>query len=407
VIGRESALMVKRTAPVAALVTTLLLAGAAAGDPGSEKARIDAQIDNARTQAQQAAGTEGVLTTELSGITSRVRAADSAVATEQAKLVALEATLAAERVRLASLGQKIVDESARLEVLEGEYATAVTVLERRVREIYESDSPDLIAFALGTTSFADLLDNLDLLNRIGEQDEQIASSLDRTRTELERARAATERARQDTARSEALIASRTETQRATRDTIVAERDALAAAEDEKTSALATVREDRASFLAEADGLAAQSAALAQTIAAAQSAASTSPPASATASGAASGQLDWPVVGPVTSGFGSRWGRMHEGIDIAVGSGTPVHAAAAGTVVYAGWISGYGDIVVIDHGNGISTAYAHNSSLLVGQGATVAGGAVVSLSGSTGHSTGPHVHFEVRVNGSPVDPLGYL
>ena len=99
--------------------------------------------------------------------------------------------------------------------------------------------------------------------------------------------------------------------------------------------------------------------------------------------------------------------MHEGIDIAVGSGTPVHAAAAGTVIYAGWVSGYGNIVVIDHGNGLSTAYAHNSSLVVGQGAVVERGSVVALSGSTGHSTGPHVHVEVRVNGAPVDPLGYL
>jgi len=99
--------------------------------------------------------------------------------------------------------------------------------------------------------------------------------------------------------------------------------------------------------------------------------------------------------------------MHEGIDIAVGSGTPVHAAAAGTVVYAGWMSGYGYVVVLDHGNGLSTAYAHNSSLIVAQGATVGTGFVIALSGNTGHSTGPHVHFEVRIGGAPVDPLGYL
>ena len=99
--------------------------------------------------------------------------------------------------------------------------------------------------------------------------------------------------------------------------------------------------------------------------------------------------------------------MHDGIDIGVPEGTPVHAAAAGTVIYAGWMSGYGNIVVIDHGNGLSTAYAHNSQLIVGQGATVGKGFVIALSGNTGHSTGPHVHFEVRVNGSPVDPLGYL
>ena len=103
----------------------------------------------------------------------------------------------------------------------------------------------------------------------------------------------------------------------------------------------------------------------------------------------------------------RWGRMHTGIDIAVPTGTPVHASPAGTVVYAGWMSGYGYLVAIDHGGGLATAYAHNSSLLVKVGEHVSQGQVISLSGSTGHSTGPHVHFEVRINGVPVDALLYL
>ena len=399
--------MDRRTVLTVALATTLLLAGSAAGDPGTDKARIDARIGDLRAQAEQAAGTEGLLTTELSGLNSRVRAAEQAVDTEQSRLAALEASLAAERVRLAGLEQRIADETARLAILEREYAAALAVLEKRLRTIYESGSPDVISFALGTTSFSDLLDNLDLLNRIGRQDERIAASLDHARVEVERARTATREARDGAARSEALIASRTEEQRATRDRMVATRDALAAAENAKAGALSQVREDRASFVAEAEGLAARSAALAARIAAAESAASASATGEGTPAASSNGQLGWPVAGPVTSGYGSRWGRMHEGIDIAVGSGTPVHAAAAGTVVYAGWMEGYGNLIVVDHGNGLSTAYAHNSSLISGQGAVVGTGFVIALSGSTGHSTGPHVHFEVRVNGAPVDPLGYL
>ncbi len=398
-----------RAALLTALATTLLLAGAAGGDPGGEKARLDARIGDLKAQADRAGRSEGLLTSEVSDITARVRAAESRVASEQAQLAALESSLASERRRLAVLEQKITVEKARLAVLERQYAAALAVLERHLRAIYESDSPDLIAFALGTTSFSDLLDNLDLLNRIGRQDERIASTLNRARIDLEQTRAATEEARRSAARSEALISSRTTAQRATTERMMAERDALAAAQGEKTDALSAVREDRASFVAEAESLAAASAALAAQIAAAQraaaaaSAASTSEPAPSSSGG----QLGWPVAGPVTSGFGSRWGRMHEGIDIGVGSGTPVHAAAAGTVIYAGWMSGYGNIVVIDHGNGLSTAYGHNSALVVAQGASVGMGVVIALSGSTGHSTGPHVHFEVRVNGAPVDPLGYL
>ena len=99
--------------------------------------------------------------------------------------------------------------------------------------------------------------------------------------------------------------------------------------------------------------------------------------------------------------------MHEGIDIAAATGTPIRAAAAGTVIYAGWLGGYGNLTVIDHGGGVATAYGHQSSLAAGSGAFVAQGQVIGYVGSTGHSTGPHLHFEVRVNGVPQDPLGYL
>ena len=231
-------------------------------------------------------------------------------------------------------------ETARLAVLERQYAAALAVLEQHLRAIYESDSPDLIAFALGTTSFSDLLDNLDLLNRIGRQDERIASTLDRARTELERTRAATERARRGAARSEALIAARTEAQRATRDRIVASRDALAAAESAKAerprdgaggSRLVRGRGGRASRRR------ARRSRDDRGRPERRRRPPPRPPARLPPS-SSGGQLGWPVAGPVTSGFGSRWGRMHEGIDIAVGSGTPVHAAAAGTVIYAGWMS---------------------------------------------------------------------
>ena len=99
--------------------------------------------------------------------------------------------------------------------------------------------------------------------------------------------------------------------------------------------------------------------------------------------------------------------MHEGIDISAALGTPIWAAAAGTVIHAGWLGGYGNLVVLDHGNGLATAYAHASAILVGLGQQVAQGETIALVGSTGNSSGPHLHFEVRVNGVAVDPLLYL
>ena len=120
---------------------------------------------------------------------------------------------------------------------------------------------------------------------------------------------------------------------------------------------------------------------------------------------ASSGFIWPTGGVVTCGFGWRWGRMHEGIDIAAPTGTSVQAVASGTIIYAGVMGGYGNIVVIDHGNGLSTAYAHLSSIWADGG--VSQGQGIGAVGCTGSCTGPHLHFEVRVNGGAVDPMGYL
>jgi murein DD-endopeptidase MepM/ murein hydrolase activator NlpD len=103
----------------------------------------------------------------------------------------------------------------------------------------------------------------------------------------------------------------------------------------------------------------------------------------------------------------RWGRLHAGIDIAVPSGTPIHAAGSGTVALAGWVDGYGNYTCVDHGGGLATCYGHQSSIGVGVGSHVTQGQVIGYTGCTGHCLGPHLHFEVRINGSPVDPLGYL
>ncbi|MFS8666241.1 MAG: peptidoglycan DD-metalloendopeptidase family protein, partial [Limnochordales bacterium] len=125
----------------------------------------------------------------------------------------------------------------------------------------------------------------------------------------------------------------------------------------------------------------------------------------------SGQLlrnfDWPLTGRISSRFGPRWGRMHQGLDIAVPTGTPVRAAAAGTVTYAGAMGGYGNIVTIDHGNRVETRYAHNSRIVVRVGQRVKRGEVIAYSGNTGNSTGPHLHFEIRYRGTPVNPEHYL
>ena len=129
--------------------------------------------------------------------------------------------------------------------------------------------------------------------------------------------------------------------------------------------------------------------------------------SAPVAGASATGFAWPLSGAVTSGYGYRWGRMHSGIDIDCVTGTPIRASKSGRVVTATYDGGYGNHIVIDHGGGFATLYAHNSQLYVGSGESVSQGQTISTCGATGAVTGDHLHFEVRVNGSPQNPLNYL
>ncbi len=256
---------------------------------------------------------------------------------------------------------------------------------------------------LEAASFSDLLDQLEFLNDIGSQDERIASEVESAKLAMQETRNATRKTRKQVATTTRTVAARTAEQRAVRDRLAWSQRQLATARRDKRATLGPVQENKQRALDHMRSLQAQSAELGARIRSAQSSSIEPAPTSAVS---AAGFV-WPVHGVLTSGFGWRWGRMHEGIDLAVASGTPVVAAAAGTVIVAGWLGGYGNLVVVDHGNGISTAYGHNTSVTVGFGQSVAQGQLVAYSGNTGHSTGPHVHFEVRINGSPVDPLGYL
>ena len=127
----------------------------------------------------------------------------------------------------------------------------------------------------------------------------------------------------------------------------------------------------------------------------------------TAPAASGGTLAWPVLGSVSSRFGPRWGHTHSGVDIAAAYETTIHAAAAGKVIFVGWYGQYGRCVILDHGGGLTTLYGHASSILVHTGDHVQRGDAIAEVGSSGNSTGPHLHFEVRVAGEPRNPLNYL
>ncbi|HET6624446.1 MAG TPA: peptidoglycan DD-metalloendopeptidase family protein [Gaiellaceae bacterium] len=392
--------MGRRPLTLCALAAALVFAAPAAGDDVDEKAAVDARIATLQAEIDAAKEREGVLTSQLSAVVSELEAAQSAVDQAEGALGQLEAELATEQARLERLTARLRAQTTRLRHLQAEHAKAVSILEARVRAIYIEDSPDVLSFLVSASSFDDLIDNYEFLERIGLQDRRIARQVETAKRKAAEERRATAHTRRLSAASVAVITAKTADARSVRDELAAGRDTLLAARRLKQSALSSARDSRAEQLAEVEALAAQSAALAAAIRDAQ--------AGSTGSGAPSAAgFIWPVNGPVVSGFGMRWGRMHEGIDIASSLGTPIHAAASGTVIHAGWLGGYGNLVVVDHGDGLATAYAHASTILVAVGQQVSQGDTLSLVGSTGNSTGPHLHFEVRVNGSAVDPLLYL
>ena len=386
------------------LALALVFAASAAGqDPGAEKAQVDQRIAELQAEISAAKEQEGVLTSQLGAVVTELRAAQSAVEQAEGSLDLLEAELASEQRRLQRLTALLGEQTRRLQRLQDEYRRAVEILEARVRAIYIEEQPDTLSVLVSATTFGDLIDSYEFVNRIGLQDQRIAGQVETAKKRAAEKRRATEHTQRLTTATVSVIAARTDEARTVRNELASNRDTLAAAERLKQSALASSRDTREEYLQEVEALAAQSASLAAAIRDAQAVAGSTGAGVPSASG-----FIWPVNGAVVSGYGMRWGRLHEGIDIAASTtGTPIWAAAAGTVIHAGWLGGYGNLVVVDHGNGLATAYAHASAILVGVGQQVAQGESVALVGSTGNSSGPHLHFEVRVNGVAVDPLLYL
>jgi septal ring factor EnvC (AmiA/AmiB activator) len=403
----------RRTAVLAAALAAATVLGvpAALGQDSlyDKKNQLDSRITSVRNQIEAAKGKEGVLASEIEAADSDIESLESRIGTLSGRLEALEAELARHRDRLARLEERYREQTRTLERLVREHAAAQRLLEERLVELYETDQADTIEILLQVESLNDLIEQVDYVNQIGLQDRRIVAELDRLEGEMRIARRETAKTKKEVAAATAALAEKTAEERAARAELLAEQSALEAAQNQKRGLLADVRADRHEAEEDLEAMAAASSQLAAQIQAAQSAAPSSGGGSSSGGGdptPSSSGLIWPVSGPVTSGFGWRWGRMHEGIDIGAPYGTPVRAAASGTVIYAGGMSGYGNIIVIDHGGGLATAYAHLSSIWVGSG-SVSQGQSIGAVGCTGHCTGNHLHFEVRVNGNPVDPLGYL
>ena len=353
--------------------------------PLAQAETLEEQRDAHIEKAEQAQKKKNEIESRIEGLSEEKRVVDEA---------ADEATKAYKDVKkeLDATESRIDENEDKLKVLNKDFAVKRVQLAKRVRDIYINGQINYLDVLFGAKDFQDFFTRMDLLKRVIQQDYDLVqvvfaekTAIETSQKELEKDKAAKEKlvvsaadrkkeAEKKQAAKKAII-DKMETDRATQERIINEN--LAASKEVEQM----IRNSRYQ------------------------------PASPALSGG--GALNWPLGGPITSPFGWRVhpitgaSRFHSGIDIGGDYGDTIHAAGAGIVSYAGWISGYGYAVIIDHGGGISTLYGHNQALLVSEGQSVSQGQAIAECGSTGNSTGPHCHFEVRVDGEPVDPMGYL
>ena len=331
----------------------------------------------------------------------------------QADLDAANARLQGIRNKQAEINAQIAQTQNEIVKMEAYLKTRQNVLNRRVRAIYMHGQLNYLEVILGANSFSDFANRVELLKRIIRSDYNLILEIQKQKAAIEAKKAQLE---EDKRQLDALAAEAEKTQKEIAAKKAEQQKVLDAAKSNKAAA-AQLEQDLNAQLASVRNL------IQQRLAAAEAARQAAQQAAESDDGGGGGSDDnyvqgtgamsWPCSGPITSPFGYRTHPIfgttifHAGIDIGVDYGTPIHAADSGVVVYSGWISGYGNAVIIDHGGGVSTLYGHNQSLAVSEGQSVSKGSVIAYAGSTGNSTGPHCHFEVDVNGSPVNPMGYL
>jgi murein DD-endopeptidase MepM/ murein hydrolase activator NlpD len=392
------------TVAVIPLVVWAALPMLSDGSVQSQASSIGSKIDRKKRLIEAKKGHERVLSSTITRYSKRIGSLQGDITVLERKQVAIQTDLDAKRAELSRIQEQLRQEKIRLARLRARLAEARIALANRLVELYKADKPDVITVVLESDGFADLLERTEFMKRVSDQDSRI---IDRVRTARAEAKKTAKHLavleKRQTKIANAIAARRDAVSRV-RVQLVDRRDAFARVRSAKSGALASTRDSRQHLEGDLALLEKENAKIQAQLAGAQNG---SGPVAAGPIKPGSGGLIWPVNGPVVSPFGMRWGRLHAGVDIAVPSGTPVHAAKSGKVLIAGWVSGYGNYTCIGHGGGLSTCYGHQASIGVSVGQSVSQGQVIGISDCTGHCFGPHVHFETRINGVPVNPMGYL
>jgi len=366
---------------------------------------VRGELNEVRANLRKASEIRRAAQGDITALDQRIEGAEKELEkAEAARDKALEG-LARIKEQLDRVIAELAKKEQELAETNGDLAAQRLVAEKRLVRIYKvGGTAGYLEAVLRSDSIDELFARARLLGDLMQQDNQVLGAIKALKARIEEQKQALEQERvrvSELQREQELATARLEKAVDEREASLKELEAARAAKEE---VMAAAQREEAAWRAQEDQLLAESKRVAELLRAASVANPTKK---------GKGVLAWPVVGQVTSGFGYRIHpifhvrKMHTGIDIDAEMGDPVKAAAAGTVVSAGWRGGYGKCVVVQHSGGLATLYAHLSVISVTAGDKVKLGQVLGKVGSTGYSTGPHLHFEVRVNGEAVDPLGYL
>jgi murein DD-endopeptidase MepM/ murein hydrolase activator NlpD len=375
------------------LLAPTIAGGQPAPDPRTRRNELSHAIEEASAAEREALKVLDAATAKRQVLEAQIATLDGQIADAQEKVDAAEAEIARINAQIETLQREIDRIIAEIEQARARFHQSAVALYKSAANGSDS-SFTLLSTAGGAHEVIAgskyLGENSRQFERELQRQGSLKDQLDDAQTDLRKEQAKAQEAERVAAEERDRIAQ-------LRAQVDAERSQVAAAEAEEQQIIDGLRARRAEFEAEYNALQAQiSASL-----------SRGNPVQG------NGRFTWPVNGAVTSGFGARAhpifgeSRMHAGIDIGASSGTPVRAGDDGVVVMAGANGGYGNWTLVDHGGGLATGYAHQSSIGVSTGQRVSRGQVIGRVGSTGASTGPHLHFEVRVNGNPVDPMAWL
>jgi murein DD-endopeptidase MepM/ murein hydrolase activator NlpD len=358
-------------------------------------ALAEPSVDELRQQQQQIQQQRSTLNDQRDRLQTQEKSAQQTLGGLRNRIKATAAEITATERKLKAANQKLEQVKAALAKAEQHYQEMQGAMVARLRFLQRQQVGYGWSVLLESRSFNEFLDRRYQLRRVYQADRQLLQDLRTQADEIEQRRTTVEEQknqitllRQQFLAQKAEFEAQAQEQQENINRLRRDRKALEAAEAQLTKdsdSIADLIQQRLAEQARRQGI----------------------------PSVGNGQLSIPCDAPLTSGFGPRvhpilgYSRFHSGIDFGADYGTPIRAAEAGVVIFAGWYGGYGQTVIIDHGNAMSTLYAHSSELYVTEGEPVQRDQVIAAVGSTGLSTGPHLHFEVRFSGEPVDPMEYL